>query len=88
LRSVNFSVRKSFPSDINKSKAKKQGDAAMKEQIAELRLAAFVETDDFPIEHSFPRKWQRHLLAKVCERVEGISVARDQFGSTILDDDE
>ena len=53
------------------------GLAAMKEQIAELGSPAVIQTDNLPIKHGLSSLRQHQPLAKVCEGVEWISVARD-----------
>src|SRR5713101_6823613 len=50
---------------------------AMKKQVAELGPPALIQTDNLPIEDCLSRKRQGQSFAKVRERVEGISVARD-----------
>jgi hypothetical protein len=60
-----------------KIKSIEAGLTAMKEQVAELRPRTFIQTDDLPIEHGLSTKRQSQSFAKVCERVEGISVAGD-----------
>jgi DNA transposition AAA+ family ATPase len=52
LRSVNFSIRKSFPSDIKQVEGKKTRLAAMKEQVIKLRSSAPVNANNLTIEHS------------------------------------
>jgi len=49
----------------------------MKEQIAELWPAPPIQTDDLPIEYGLSSKRKRQSLAKIRERVKGVSVARD-----------
>jgi hypothetical protein len=62
---------------MSRSNAKKARLTAMKKKIAELRSSPFIKAHDLPIEHGLSSKRQRQSLAQVCERVEGIPVARD-----------
>ena len=65
MRSVSFSVRKSLPSVIKQVECEEARLTTMKEQIAELRLAALIQTDDFAIQHCLACIWRFQLFAQV-----------------------
>ena len=64
LRSVNFSVRKTFPSDINRSNEKKQGSPRSKQEVTALRFSTLIQTHDFAVQNSLAYIWRFQLFAK------------------------
>ena len=77
-----------FPVTHQQVEREKARLTPMKEQVTKLRSSTLIKADDFTIENGFSSKRQCHSLAKILERVEGISIAGDELCSTVLDNGE
>jgi hypothetical protein len=54
-----------YPVGNRKIERKKAWCPTMKEKIAKLWSAAFIDTDNFTIDYGLARKWECHLFAQV-----------------------
>jgi len=83
FRSTSLSVRRSLPFDTG-IEGKKARRSSVKEQITELWSATFIHANNFAIDNSLAREWERQLCAQIRISVEGVTVTGDQLSATMF----